>query len=109
MIITRRELHAVGFGLSLGLLVAVSVWIGALLAPSSREILADRARCDSLGWVTIQFPDGGQYMCTPTEQKPLNTVPDIRKPKKSKKTEKVELPAPTVPAIQPKGLPVDGG
>lgn len=64
------------FGLVLGAMAAGgsvgAAWFGVVLAERgdvTREMLA-KARCDESGWVSIVYPDGSQYTCTPRQLQP---------------------------------------
>lgn len=49
-----------------------AVWLGVMLADRgeiTREMLS-KARCDESGWVSIVYPDGSQYTCTPRQLQP---------------------------------------
>jgi hypothetical protein len=102
VLVTYGELRAAAVGAVLGSLLTGAVWAGVSLASpedSILRILADRSRCDTLGWVTIVYADGSQYLCTPTEQKPIHAEPTGKKPRKTRKAqvvEKVDRPAPVI-------------
>jgi hypothetical protein len=86
IVITPAHLRGGVVGVVIGGLLMLSAWVGA----KPQESLFLLAECDGRGWVTVRFPDGGEFMCTPTEQKPLPSQPPVRKFKRSQKTEKVE-------------------
>lgn len=66
------------FGLVFGALVSGgsvgAAWFGVTLAERAeitREMV-QKARCDEsvAGWMSIIYPDGSQYTCTPRQQQP---------------------------------------
>lgn len=84
--ITAAHVRGGVVGGLIGALLMLSAWVGV----KPQESLFLLAECDGRGWVTVRFPDGGEFMCTPTEQKPLNAQPNVRKFKRSQKVERVE-------------------
>ena len=86
LVITPAHLRGGVVGMTFMALLATVLWINS----KPQEQLIHLAECDGRGWVTVRFPDGGEYMCTPTEQRPLDAQPNVKKFKRSKKVEKVE-------------------
>lgn len=90
IMITDAHLRGGLFGAVVGAVLMGAVWVGS--AKSLVDTLVPFAQCDGKGWVTVRFPGGGEYTCTPTEQKPLNAKPALRKIKPVKKIDLIDLP-----------------
>ena len=86
MVVTPAHIQGGVVGMAFMALLLASIWV----THRPRDELIRLAECDGRGWVTVRFPDGGEFMCTPTEQKPLEAQPNVRKFKRSKKVEKIE-------------------
>jgi hypothetical protein len=94
IIITKAHVQGVAVGIIVMAILSVSFW----MTSKPQGQLFQLAECDGRGWVTVRFPDGGEFMCTPTEQKPLDAQPNVKKFKRSKKMEKIEPVKPPEPS-----------
>jgi hypothetical protein len=101
LIITPAHVWGWVVGMAFMALLLTSVWV----VQKPQVQLINLAECDGRGWVTVRFPDGGEFMCTPTEQRPVDAQPNVKKFKRSKKVERadsVKPPESSAPLVDPK-------
>lgn len=94
IVITPAHILGGVYGMFVGMLVGIALMLGVQQGPDA--VLAPLAQCDVRGWITVRFPGGGEFMCTPTEQRPVAQHPTVKKIERVKRIEKIE------PVVEPK-------
>jgi hypothetical protein len=81
----RQLILAYAIGLGMGALSAAAGFIAHRQFEDKQDSFAELVRlaqCSPNGWVTIYFPGGGEYTCTPTVaaivQRPQRIIPHER-------------------------------